>query len=149
MGAVLGGILAVVAVKTADYVGLGHRGESTPVSILPTTGDVTQPPPPPPSTTSTTPNPRRHRITLVISPTTAASYQRVNLTGSYPGHDGAVLQIQRRLGSGPWSDFPATTHVNGDRFATYIQTGMAGVNHFRMLDETTGAASNVATVTIG
>ena len=156
----IGGILGVIALKAANYVGIGnnvHIG-STPEAILPTTGDAGPTPSttgPPPSTTSPTkttrrpsPPPRR-LITLAVNPKQAGSYQRVNLTGTYPGHDGATLQVQRSLGQGPWSDFPTGAHVSGGRFATYIQTGMTGINHFRMLDKANGKTSNTVAVRIG
>ncbi len=79
-----------------------------------------------------------------------ASFERINLTGTYAGHDGSTLQVQRSLGTGPWADFPATpTTVSSGTFATYIQTSMLGANHIRMVDTVTGAMSNVVTVTIG
>jgi hypothetical protein len=155
IGVLIGAIVAVVAVKAADYAGLGDpsTGRSSPEPILPSTGQVTETPPtktphshPP---TSSAPPQHQHAIRLTASPPSVGTYQKVNLTGTYPGHDGTTLQVQRSLGNGPWSDFPTTTHVSGGRFATYIETGMVGVNHFRMLDKSTGKTSNVATVTIG
>ena len=154
VGALVGSIVAVVAVKAADYLGVGDKaGSSSPGPVLPTTGAITRSPtntaPSSSAPATSKPPPQQHVITLTASPRQAASYQRVNLTGSYPGHDGAVLQVQRRVGNGAWSDFPTSTHVSGGRFATYIQTGMAGVNRFRVVDKATGKASNVASVTIG
>jgi hypothetical protein len=154
IGALVGSIIAVVAVKAADYVGVGDKAGTTgPEPVLPSTGSITQHPSTKPPTTSSPSTsrrpPRQHLIHLTASPPTAGTYERVNLTGSYSGHDGATLQVQRSVGDGAWSDFPTTTHVSGGRFATYIETGMVGVNHFRMLDKATGKMSNVATVTIG
>lgn len=152
----IGGILAVIAVRAADYVGIGDTSStSDPSLVIPTDN-----PPGSPSTTSPTttpptsaptsrPPPPQHVLSLVASPRTAGSFERVNLTGSYPGRDGATLQVQRSLGSGPWSDFPTSTTVRSGRFATYIQTSMVGVNHFRMVDEASGRTSNPVTVTIG
>ena len=154
----LGGILAVIAVKAADYVGLGNGAglsTSSPGPILPTTGDATHTPAPstntPPSTT-TTPKPHKTRsgLTLTASPKSVASFGRINLTGSYPGHDGAAVQVQRALKNGPWQDFPVSpTTVSGGSYATYVQTSMVGINHFRMVDVVTGKASNIVTVRIG
>lgn len=153
IGVLIGAIVAVVGLKMADYAGIGgsSSGSSTPEQILPTTGDASEQPPtttgpptPPPSTP-----PAQHAITLTASPTHAGSYEKVNLTGTYAGHNGATLQVQRAIGNGPWSDFPTTTHVSDGTFATYIKTGMTGTNRFRMLDTSTGKASNPATVTIG
>lgn len=159
IGVLIGGIFAVIAVKAADYAGIGEdRGTSSPAPILPTTGDRTSTAPPtttatepttPPKPTKPTKRKPQHPITLTASPPSVGSFERVNLSGRYPGHDGARLQVQRSLGSGPWADFPIDTSVSDGGYATYIQTSMLGVNHFRMLDKTTGAMSNVATVTIG
>jgi hypothetical protein len=155
----VGGILGVIALKAADYAGIGnsvHLG-STPDVILPTTGDASTTPSntAPSTTTKTSPTrttrrrPPRRLITLAVSPKHAGSYQRVNLTGTYPGHDGASLQVQRSLGQGPWADFPTGASVSGGTFATFIETGMVGINHFRMLDKATGKTSNTVAVRIG
>jgi len=159
IGLLVGGIFAFIAVRTADYVGLGNGvGDSTssPEPILPTTGDATHTEAPPRSTppTSTTPGSSVHRptsaIRLMVSPKTVGSFDRINLTGTYPGHDGSKLQVQRSLGDGPWADFPVSpTTVSGGAYATYIQTSMLGENHVRMVDVATGTMSNVVTVKIG
>lgn len=157
IGLLIGGIVAVIAVKAIDYVGLGggdSTSTSSPAPILPTTGDATHTVPPPrtpASTTRTTHRPPhvQHAITLSVSPKTVASFERINLTGSYPGNDGAALQVQRSLGNGPWTDFPVDTSVSNGTYATYIQTSMVGINHIRMIDKATGKTSNVVTVKIG
>jgi hypothetical protein len=156
VGALVGSIVAVVAVKAADYVGVGDKaGTTSPAPVLPTTGSITQSPTSPQGPTrssppsSSKPPPPHHGITLHVSPKQAGSYDKVTLTGTYPGHDGATLQVQRSVGNGAWSDFPTTTHVTGGTFDTYIQTGMVGLNRLRMVDTANGAMSNVATVTIG
>lgn len=158
IGVLIGGIVAVIAVKAADYAGLGNNGgSSSPQPLLPTTGDATKTtgstgtppttsnPPPPPKTTKKPPR----SFVLNASPRSAGSYAKVNLTGQYNGAEGSTLQVQRSVGTGPWSDFPTTTTVHGGTFATYIETGMTGVNHFRMLDKATGEMSNAVAVTIG
>ena len=149
----VGGLLAVIALRAADYVGIGGTSStSSPEPILPTTGDTpsTSAPPTLPTTppTSSRPPPQR-LLSLTASPRRVGSFGRIDLTGRYPGGDGATLQVQRSVGDGAWSDFPTHTTVHGDTFATYVQTAMTGVNHFRMVDEAAGKTSNVATVTIG
>ncbi len=156
VGILIGGIIAVIAVRAADYVGIGGASSSSsPDLILPTTGDATRhtapptrPSSPSPATTSKPP-PAQHAIRLVASPRSVGSFGRINLTGGYPGHDGTTLQVQRSLGHGSFSDFPTTTTVHTGSFATYVQTSMTGVNHFRMLDSSTGKTSNAVTVTVG
>lgn len=148
----VGGILAVIALRTADYVGIGDTSStSSPEPIFPTTAGT--PPssstPAPTTPTTTKPPPPVHPLTLSASPRSVGSFDRINLTGSYPNGDGATLQVQRSVGDGAWSDFPTDTTVHGDTYATYVQTAMAGVNHFRMVDEASGATSNAVSVTIG
>jgi hypothetical protein len=103
------------------------------------------------SPASPKPKPSPHKaprpITLTAAPTTVAPSQRINLTGAYPGGDGATLQVQRFEGS--WVDFPVTVTVHGDLFATYIETARAGKARFRVLDTASGRSSNPVTVTIG
>jgi len=89
----------------------------------------------------------RHRITLNASPLQASVSQRIDLSGRYPGGDGAVLQVQNRQG-GQWTDFPVTVTVSGSTFHTYIYTGNPGPQRFRVVDPGSGRASNTVTVTI-
>jgi hypothetical protein len=164
VGLLIGMIVAVVAVKAADYAGIGGGGgSSSPAPILPTTGDATRtappttrslPPtstPPPTHQTHQTHHTKRpqHAMTLVASPTHAGTYQRIDLTGTYAGHASGTLQVQQSVGNGPWSDFPVTASVSAGSYRTYIETGRTGTNRFRMLDRATGAMSNVVTVRIG
>ena len=74
--------------------------------------------------------------------------QQIDLTGTYPGGEGAILQVQR-LENGAWSDFPVTMSVSGGTFATYVQTSQLGPNQFRVIDTDTEAISNDVTVTVG
>lgn len=152
VAALVGGILAVIALRAADYVGIGDTSStSRPEPIFPTTGDTPSTPAPttPTSPPTSSKPPPQHLITLIGSPKSVGSFDRINLTGRYPGGDGATLQVQRSVDDGAWSDFPTHTAVHGDTYATYVQTAMAGLNHFRMVDEATGKMSNVVTVTIG
>ena len=74
--------------------------------------------------------------------------QQIDLTGTYPGGEGAILQVQRLQG-GAWADFPVTMSVSGGTFATYVATGQVGANQFRVVDTDTQVASNEITVTVG
>lgn len=150
----VGGVLAVIALRTADYVGIGDPSTtSSPEPIFPTTGtsppSTGSSPPSSPAPTTTKPPPPVRLITLRASPRSVGSFDRINLTGSYPSGDGAVLQVQRSVGDGAWGDFPTHTTVRNGEFATYVKTAMAGVNHFRMLDEASGRTSNAVSVTVG
>ncbi len=74
--------------------------------------------------------------------------EQVDLTGIYPGGEGAVLQVQR-FTSGSWSDFPVTVSVSDETFSTYVQTSQSGKNRFRVVDTDSGRTSNEVTVTVG
>jgi len=88
-------------------------------------------------------------INLTAAQTSVSRMERIDLTGSYPTGEGAVLQVQRATGPGDsWVDFPVTTTVSGGQFSTYVQTGQAGPNRFRVVDTDTHKASNEVTVTI-
>lgn len=86
-------------------------------------------------------------ISLSASQTEVSSMEQIDLTGVYPGGEGAVLQVQRFSG-GSWSDFPVTVSVSNETFATYVQSSQSGVNRFRVVDTDTDLVSNEVRVTI-
>ena len=86
-------------------------------------------------------------ISLSAGQTTVGPMEKIDLTGTYPGGEGAILQVQQ-FRDGGWTDFPVTASVGNETFATYIQTRNPGVNRFRMLDTDTQKASNEVKVTI-
>ena len=87
-------------------------------------------------------------ITLQSAQSAVAPMQQIDLSGSYPGGDGAILQVQRFEG-GSWVDFPVTMSVTGDSFDTFILTGHTGVNRIRVIDTTNGDKSNEIKVRVG
>ncbi|HEY6933249.1 MAG TPA: hypothetical protein VI452_07610 [Marmoricola sp.] len=92
---------------------------------------------------------RTHGFHLSATPASVAPMQRINLTGTYPGHDNMSVEVQRYEG-GHWTSFAgvaASVHVG--TFQTYVMTGRSGVNKFRMFDPASGRASNPVDVTIG
>ncbi|KAA1427598.1 hypothetical protein [Nocardioides antri] len=101
---------------------------------------------PEPSETKTTK--AEKSITLQAGQTAVGNFERIDLTGIYPGGEGAILQVQR-LEGGQWADFDATIPVSGEQFNTYVQSALTGVNKFRVIDNATGEASNPVTVTVG
>jgi hypothetical protein len=165
VGAMIGGIVAFAGIKVADLAGINddktparsthrlvvprnaHTPDSGPSTTAPsTTGPSTTGQ----SSTSPTTKPPPHRrggLTLTITPRTAASYAEISLSGTYKGHDGATLQVQRKEG-GSWADFPTTMTVTGGQFSVHIETGHFGLNHFRVTDTARGVSSNTALVTI-
>ena len=90
----------------------------------------------------------RKQITLAAAVTMAGPMEAFNLTGIYPGGEGAILQIQR-FQDGSWQDFPVTASVSNQTFQTPIQTSQPGVNRFRVVDTDTQLESNEVRVTIG
>lgn len=89
------------------------------------------------------------KITLSAGETAVAPMQQIDLTGVYPGGEGAILQVQRKL-DGKWQDFLSVdAAVSGGQFSTYVQTGQLGVQKFRVRDTTSGEVSNVVAVTVG
>jgi hypothetical protein len=163
----IGGIVGVVAIKAADVAGLGETDPtgtgndgpplgvgtnsrppdptSAPTTAAPTTPTPTQAPSTPTETTKTR-KPPGNPIRLTASPDQAGTYERVNLTGTYPRGEGSTLQVQRQEG-GAWVDFPTGATVRDGTFSTYIETGHTGPNRFRVIDEN-GRTSNVVVVQI-
>ncbi len=86
-------------------------------------------------------------ITLQAAAPSVSPMDNIDLTGVYPGGEGAILQVQRFEG-GAWRDFPVTVSVSDETYTTYVQTGQTGVNRFRVVDTDTGKASNEVKVTI-
>ncbi|PWN01075.1 hypothetical protein DJ010_19635 [Nocardioides silvaticus] len=98
---------------------------------------------------TTTKEPKQEKaITLQAGQTAVGNFERIDLTGVYPGGEGAILQVQR-MESGVWTEFDATIPVSGETFVTYVQSARTGVNKFRVVDNATGETSNPVTVTVG
>lgn len=87
-------------------------------------------------------------IVLNAGQSAVAPMQQIDLSGNYPGGDGAILRVQR-FESGKWIDFPVTASVSNASFTTYVQTGQGGVNKFRMFDADADEASNAVKVRVG
>ncbi|NYG54504.1 hypothetical protein [Nocardioides perillae] len=93
-------------------------------------------------------SPEAGEISLSAGQTSVSPMGQIDLTGTYPGGEGAILQVQRFEG-GSWSDFPVTVSVSGSTFATYVQTGRVGEARFRVVDTDSGVESNEVTVRVG
>lgn len=87
-------------------------------------------------------------IALAATQQSVSPMQQIDLTGTYPQGEGAILQVQR-LEDGRWVDFPVTMSVSNQTFATYVQTGRTGPNKFRVIDTDSELFSNEVTVTVG
>jgi hypothetical protein len=120
-------------------------GEAQP-TLLPEPSTST-PPSSSPSSATTDPATRTLKISLSAGETQVAAMQQIDLTGTYPGGEGAILQVQQ-FSAGSWTDFPVTVSVSNEQFATFIQTGQVGPNRFRVIDTDTKATSNVVRVKV-
>lgn len=89
----------------------------------------------------------RKQITLSAGSTSVGPMERLDLTGVYPGGEGAILRVER-FADGSWQDFGVTASVGDEIFETYVQTGVPGVNRFRVVDTDSGLESNEVRVTI-
>lgn len=86
-------------------------------------------------------------ITLSAAQAEVGPMERIDLTGTYPGGEGAILQVERFV-DGAWGEFEVTVPVRGEEFSTYVQTGQPGVNKFRLRDSDKDLVSNVVSVTV-
>lgn len=90
----------------------------------------------------------KKRISLQSGQTSVSPMARIDLTGTYPGGEGAVLNVQK-FSNGSWQDFYSiSATVTNGTFSTYIQTGTPGMNRFRVIDSDTKLASNEVKVRI-
>src|SRR3954451_21895774 len=101
---------------------------------------------------SSTSSPSIHKpkktISLQAGEQTVSPMGRIDLTGTYPGGEGAVLNVQK-FSNGSWQDFYGiSASVTNGSFSTYIQTGTPGLNKFRMIDSDSQRTSNQVKVTI-
>lgn len=112
------------------------------VTLLP--GDETKTP----AETSTTDAPE-FPISLSAARTSVGPMEEIDLTGVYPGGEGAVVQVQRFEG-GRWTDFASVDAVvTNETFSTYVLTGQTGVNRWRVRDSDSDAVSNEVRVKVG
>lgn len=88
------------------------------------------------------------QITLNAGQNAVAAMQRIDLSGTHPSGDGAILQVQR-FENGEWANFPVTVAVRGGTFSTYVMTGRPGETRFRVLDTDSGESSDPVTVNVG
>ena len=153
----LGGLAVLVGVKATGIGDTSSAGgdSGTPATFnlpLPSDTGTSQPAPedtgePSPGAETSSEAPAAG-ISLSATQQSVSPMQQIDLTGTYPGGEGAILQVQR-FESGEWSDFPVTMSVSGGTFATYVQTSRVGPNRFRVVDTDSDVTSNEVTVTVG
>jgi len=152
----LGGLAVLAGVKVTgiDGTSSARADSSSPATFnLPQPSDTstetaqTDPVQPDPGTESSSEAPA-DGISLSATQQSVSPMQQINLTGTYQGGEGAILQVQRRE-NGTWTDFPVTMSVSGGTFATYVLTARTGPNEFRVVDTDSDVISNAVTVTVG
>ena len=152
----LGGLAVLVGVRApgiGDSAEAGDGGGTSTTFRLPRPSDTNSSLPAPeespqPSEGETTSEAPATAISLSATQQSVSPMQQIDLTGTYQGGEGAILQVQR-LEDGAWSDFPVTMSVSGGTFATYVQTSRTGPNKFRVIDTDTQTTSNEITVRVG
>ena len=100
--------------------------------------------------TSKAPEPE-DAISLSAAVTEVRPGESIDLSGVYPGGEGAVLVVQR-LEDDEWVDFAdgdVTTRVSNETFGTYVITSRPGLNTWRVRDQATDEVSNEVRVQIG
>lgn len=151
----LGGLAVTIGVKATgigDSSSAGSDDGPAATFNLPKPTDTgstsaTQEPEQPTESQSTSEAPAEG-ISLSATQQSVSPMQQIDLTGTYQGGEGAILQVQR-FEDGAWSDFPVTMSVSGGTFATYVQTSRVGPNKFRAVDTDSDVVSNEVTVTVG
>lgn len=147
LGLLVGG-LGLAAVRTAD-LGTDEETTSAPRSEPTEEPSQTEAPPEPTEEPSERPTRDPDQAVLRVAPQQVGTFDQIDLTGRIPEVGaGVTLQVQRRMG-GVWTDFPVNP-VTGDggTFSTFVQTGQAGRNVFRLVDPTSGAATPGAGVEV-
>ena len=90
-------------------------------------------------------------ISLSAAATEVSPGEPIDLSGVYPGGEGATLVVQR-LEEGEWVDFAegeVATSVSNETFSTYVITERTGLNTWRVRDSQTDEVSNEVRVKIG
>lgn len=160
VAAVIGIIGGVTALVGSRMLGL-DGGSATSTRDEPTSGSslylpeptITSDAPVPETDAPTTTEPSSSsaavtEISLSASQQSVSAMQQIDLTGTYPSGEGAILQVQR-FEDGAWSDFPVTMSVSNQTFSTYVQTSRPGPNKFRVIDSDTDRVSNEVVVKVG
>lgn len=101
-----------------------------------------------PSDEMSSSSPAAGQISLQSQTTQVAAGDRIYFSGVYPGGEGQILVVER-FQNGAWTEFPASVNVNGGAFSSYLFTGVAGENRFRVVDRENNVTSNEIKVQVG
>lgn len=147
--------LLLSGVSTPDRTTSGDPAASE--TAQQTEDEQTTPPAEEEEPTEEAEEPAEPSLSLTADPTSVAASQRITLAGAIePAREGIVLRVERRLSGGDWTGFPdsnnpvTTTTQDDGQFSTWVQTGRAGENEWRLVGEIDGAeiVSSTATVTV-
>jgi hypothetical protein len=166
VGLAIGLLISGAALAGTSVLGLGESGDAgqassdqtinvpKPEPTDPPTGPLITLEPKPSSDgsgeTEAPPEPE-DAISLSAAVTEVRPGEPIDLSGVYPGGEGATLVVQR-LEDGEWVDFAegdVTTRVSNETFSTYVLTERTGLNTWRVRDQATDEVSNEVRVQIG
>ena len=88
-------------------------------------------------------------INLAAGATAVSGEEQLYLSGTYPGGEGSILDIEYKVNDQPWREFNLDVNVSGQTFATYVYTSNTGTIKWRMWDKSRNKRSNVVTVKHG
>ena len=88
-------------------------------------------------------------INLAAGATSVSGEEQLYLSGTYPGGEGSILDIEYKINDQPWREFNLDVNVSGQTFATYVYTSNAGNIKWRMWDKSRNKRSNEVAVKHG
>ena len=88
-------------------------------------------------------------INLSAGATSVSGEEQLYLSGTYPGGEGSILDIEYKINDQPWREFNLDVNVSGQTFATYVYTSNVGTIKWRMWDKSRNKRSNAVTVKHG
>ena len=88
-------------------------------------------------------------INLAAGATAVSGDEQLYLSGTYPGGEGSILDIEYKVNDQPWREFNLDVNVSGQTFATYVYTSNTGTIKWRMWDKSRNKRSNEVSVKHG
>jgi len=85
-------------------------------------------------------------ISLAAGAPSVSGDEQLYLSGTYPGGEGSILDIEYKVNAEPWREFNLDVNVSGQAFATYVYTSNSGTIKWRMWDKSRNKRSNAVTV---
>lgn len=101
-----------------------------------------------PSESPTVEKPKK-AINLAAGAPSVSGEEQLYLSGTYPGGEGSILDIEYKINDQPWREFNLDVNVSGTTFATYVYTSNTGTIKWRMWDKSRDERSNAVGVEHG